>query len=1068
MDGGVITIKFEADVSALNKSLKETESTAQSIIKNIDTKSLDAYTKSINAQVKLINARTKETVANFRAQHPELVKLEDEYKKLSAEASKIRAAFNDAHPDIKEQQVEVSKISAEARKLRQENIANGKAVNDTGASLTTIAGTIGGIAGSSGKLSGAISSAAGAASKAVPWVAIVVAAIKVIIFSIKQIVNGIKSIISGIKKIAEGVKDVLKFAGKLAPAFAALVNPLGAIITQFSKWAGLSQKIKQIFSFNSILNFAKSCVEASSDLTEVQNIVETAFPNMTDEMETWSKKATALWGLNQKSAKEYAATLGLMAQSSGLAEKASYKLGTGLTAVTGDLASIYNMDQQAVYEKIRSGVIGGRTMAIAQLGINMSNANLQAYMTEKGIAENYSKLDNATKTAIRYNYVIEQTRKIQGDFVKTQGTWANQTRLLQQNIIALKSELGTFLVTALTPMIKVLNYLITYLTALVGKIRELLSSLGIKIQSAAAAGSGLGDIADGLDDIGDAASEAAGKVAKLTDGPFSEMHKLGANELGGGAGVLSAAFGGAGEGLLEYEGLSLKVIDSIKAKFENFLKSLKFDALINEFKRSVGLVKTWIESIKDAWNRAFNHDDKGTKWLQSIIDLLADIWGLINDISEDFQNVWNGGHGQTIFEKSLELATQINETVDKFVDKIRTALNKPSGHIGTVGVEPGTHGSPTNIPQGAMKETRELTWGEYLAESFYKMQEAALEAASAVGRLIDTILENVDVEKIVEGWCKFFNALADALNKLAEFLDNHPEIGEAIGKIITFIASHPTEILATVVAVIALKSAFGALGDILKGSVLIEIGKMLLGITGIQNTILLGLIPIIGLIAPAFIAAIGILYQTFKERIDAIWDDSKSLKDNILEVIKQLSIDILNKFYEIRDKISEVIENIKTFFGNAADWIKTNFIDKITGFFDGLVDKLGTIGSTIRTVLGYGSSLSNMTVSVGATSTRDWAKESLNKNYSGRHANGGVWAPNRPQLAVLGDHPSQTEYALTEGHLDAIANRMSMAIMRGMAGANQNSKQPIIVQIGNEEFKDYVVNAVNENNFRRN
>jgi hypothetical protein len=40
--------------------------------------------------------------------------------------------------------------------------------------------------------------------------------------------------------------------------------------------------------------------------------------------------------------------------------------------------------------------------------------------------------------------------------------------------------------------------------------------------------------------------------------------------------------------------------------------------------------------------------------------------------------------------------------------------------------------------------------------------------------------------------------------------------------------------------------------------------------------------------------------------------------------------------------------------------------------------------------------------------------------------------------------------------------------MRGMAGVNQNSKQPIIVQIGNEEFKDYVVNAVNENNFRRN
>ena len=55
MDGGVITIKFEADVKAINDGLKEVQKT----VDGIDMSHLEPATKAISAQVKKMNAETR-------------------------------------------------------------------------------------------------------------------------------------------------------------------------------------------------------------------------------------------------------------------------------------------------------------------------------------------------------------------------------------------------------------------------------------------------------------------------------------------------------------------------------------------------------------------------------------------------------------------------------------------------------------------------------------------------------------------------------------------------------------------------------------------------------------------------------------------------------------------------------------------------------------------------------------------------------------------------------------------------------------------------------------------------
>ena len=63
----------------------------------------------------------------------------------------------------------------------------------------------------------------------------------------------------------------------------------------------------------------------------------------------------------------------------------------------------------------------------------MTEVNLEAFRLSQGIETSYKNMTQAQKVQLRYNYVMEQTKLAQGDFLKTQGSWANQTRILSEN-----------------------------------------------------------------------------------------------------------------------------------------------------------------------------------------------------------------------------------------------------------------------------------------------------------------------------------------------------------------------------------------------------------------------------------------------------------------------------------------------------------------------------------------------------------------------------------------------------------------------------------------------------------
>lgn len=225
----------------------------------------------------------------------------------------------------------------------------------------------------------------------------------------------------------------------------------------------LAKAIGLVMIARKALDTIKTGIDYASDLAEVQNVVDVTFGSATEAINSWAKECLAAYGMNEVSAKRYAGTLGAMLKSSGLAGDAIVDMSKDMVGLAGDMASFYNLDLETAFEKIRSG-ISGETEPLKQLGINMSVANLEAYALSQGITTAYNEMSQAEQVMLRYNYLMSTTADAQGDFARTQDSYANQTRLLSESWLEFTGVMAEQLLPVLTTIVSWLNNIVAFLT----------------------------------------------------------------------------------------------------------------------------------------------------------------------------------------------------------------------------------------------------------------------------------------------------------------------------------------------------------------------------------------------------------------------------------------------------------------------------------------------------------------------------------------------------------------------------------------------------------------------------
>ncbi|MEM5769574.1 MAG: hypothetical protein AAGU32_14965, partial [Bacillota bacterium] len=288
--------------------------------------------------------------------------------------------------------------------------------------------------------------------------------------------------------------NAAKAGAALAAAFAPAII-VTAILTVVAKLGELGGK----------------AIEVASDLDEVQNVVDVTFGSMAGSVNEFAQSSLKSFGLSQLAAKQYSSTIGAMLKSMGFATDQAAEMSTTIAGLAGDIASFYNLDPGTAFEKLRSG-ISGETEPLKQLGINLSQANLEAYAMSQGIKTAYSSMSEMQKATLRYNYILSVTSDAQGDFARTSNSWANQTRLLNEQWSELLGMIGPFLTQVLLPALQYLNNLLSNIIATLRK-------LGLGTQNISSTAS---DAAESQNDLADGIA-AAGKAANNALASFDEL-----------------------------------------------------------------------------------------------------------------------------------------------------------------------------------------------------------------------------------------------------------------------------------------------------------------------------------------------------------------------------------------------------------------------------------------------------------------------------------------------------------------------------------------------------------------
>jgi hypothetical protein len=228
-----------------------------------------------------------------------------------------------------------------------------------------------------------------------------------------------------------------------------------------------------------LINFAKEGIKLSSDLIEVQNVVDTTFRNNSQAVNDWAKQAAVSFGVSELQAKQFTGSLGAMMKSSGVSSTELVKMSTSLSGLAGDFASFYNLDVADAFDKIRAG-ISGETEPLKKLGINMSVANLEAFALQQGVSKSWAKMSQAEQVQLRYAYLMKVSTDAQGDFAKTLETSAaNQGRVLEMQKQAFSANLMKTLLPRQLEMYKQLNQALVWMNNNTATLAVLLKTLGI-------------------------------------------------------------------------------------------------------------------------------------------------------------------------------------------------------------------------------------------------------------------------------------------------------------------------------------------------------------------------------------------------------------------------------------------------------------------------------------------------------------------------------------------------------------------------------------------------------------
>lgn len=514
-------------------------------------------------------------------------------------------------------------------------------------------------------------------------------------------------------------------------------------------FSGLGKVLGKVFAVTALVSFAKKAIDVASDIQEVQNVVDTAFGDMAYKMEQFAETSIEAFGMSKLTAKQTGSTFMAMASGMNIASESASDMSIQLTALSGDMASFYNKTTDVTSTALKS-IFTGETETLKQFGIVMTETNLETFRMNQGIKTAYKNMTQAQKVQLRYNYVMEQTKLAQGDFLKTQGSWANQTRILSENFKELMSVLGSGLVKVLTPVIQILNIAIKRMIDFANAVAKVFGG-GANVEAQEQQAEAVKETVKQEQKLG-GAIKANDKANKKSLAGFDTIMKLSEK-------TAEASGGGAGGG----EELDIKTPYDLEALGN--MDSSSVDNLVNGIKGKLEELKEYFSVYKLPIENWFKFDvgKLKTSFLIMIQDVFNGGLSTVSMIFTDFVTNILPTLLDTLFSSILPFFTQL---LTQIITTFTTLFNTLNGLFHTVyteGISPALQ-LIAEIWSG-LWDTIYKNWQKWGEPIFEKLRTAIVGIGETFQNIWNNILEPV--------WSNFMDNI-DWLwnNHLQPFVDN--------------------------------------------------------------------------------------------------------------------------------------------------------------------------------------------------------------------------------------------------------------------------------------------------------
>lgn len=735
-----------------------------------------------------------------------------------------------------------------------------------------------------------------------------------------------------------------------------------------------------------------SAVDLASQLTEVQNVVDTTFGDMASKVDDFTKTSIQDFGMSELTVKQISSRFQALGTSVGIssqqvangtavANKALmsqnntlYKttdsmadMSLNLTRLAGDMASFYDVDQADVARSLQS-IFTGTIAPLRRYGLDLTQATLSEWAMKNGLDANIKSMTQAEKVLLRYNYVMANTQAAQGDFAKTANTWANSVRVLKQEFQAWGSIIGSVIINALKPFVQALSKVMLKVISFTRTVADALGAIfgwTIEISGRGSTVDGMEDIAGGVGDIGDSADESNKKAQKLKKTLLSidEIHALDDNsDSGGGSGSGSGGSGGGGAG----GGVdsSLKKTDGLLEKYKSSIKDLySLGKYIGDALASA------MESID--WQKIYRKADNFGKGLADFLnglisprlfyDLGATIAGSLNTALH-FLNSFGTTFDWTNF--GLSIANGINgffenfdfallaKTINAWVQGIYTMLTTAIKNVSWKDILKGITDFLSNLDI----KTVEIIVGTLLIKKIISLKLGSV-ALAFIGKSLSKAIAQAIASKIgfelVEGagigtaimqaFKTIFASLSTNLGLLIEGLFSGLSLGDAITAafgtgavdLLATIGSAFSAIAGTILSIVnfvkMLKDGFSWINEILMviGVALATVGAILAGVAALP-----------AVIVGAIVAAVATIVVVVKDNWNAICELFSTVGDWFnVNVIKPVVSFFKDMWKTISGFFGSLWKDIVTVWQGASKWFSSTVIEPIVGFFKGFATR---------------------------------------------------------------------------------------------------------------------------------